>query len=95
MAALQQGVATVSTCGSHTDSILKRADGQAFLLAPDDDPTPFAHHACQLLHDPARRSQIARSGQALYEAAFGWNVLAAQLVEVLRHPSDPSSGPPR
>ena len=94
MAALQQGVATVSTYGSHTDMILQRANGQAFLLAPDDDPNTFARYACALLHDPARRTRIAGRGQALYQAAFDWNVLAAQLVEALNDPVGLSAGSP-
>ena len=84
MAALQQGVATVSTRGSHTDSMLQQADGHAFLLA--DDLEQYRHYACLLLRDPARRAEIAQAGQALYRAAFDWNVIAAHLVEALERP---------
>ena len=83
LAALQQGVATVSTRGSHTGTLLRQADGQAFLLTPDDDPVAFARAACRLLHDPARRKAITGAGQALYREAFGWEVIASKLVEAL------------
>ena len=83
MTALQQGVATVSTRGSHTDTMLNQAAGHAFLLAADDDSGAYSRHACLLLQDPAHRAEIALAGQRLYQAAFGWNVIAAQLLEAL------------
>ncbi len=85
MAALQQGVATVSTRGRHTGSLLKKADGHAFLLLPDDDPAAFVRATVQLFHNPEQRLALAHAGQALYQDRFAWTVIAAQLAEVLEH----------
>ena len=78
MVALQHGIATVSTHGSHTDPVLKKEHDAAFLLAPDDDPNTYRRYAEALFRDPARRTAIAQAGQALYQRTFDWNVIAAR-----------------
>lgn len=85
MAALQHGVATVSTHGRQTDTVLHQANGQAFLLAPDHDPDAYLHHACRLFREPRRRAEMAQAGRVLYRNTFEWEVIATRLLTVLEH----------
>lgn len=94
MAALQHGVPTVSTSGSHTGSLLRNAAGQAFVLTPDDDADAYALAVGPLLRDPDRRTALGQAGQILYQSHFDWNVIAARLVDALaRYPADVATRP--
>ena len=90
MAGLQHGVPTVTTCGRHTAPWMRAAHDDAFLLAPEDAPDQFAHHAHALMTDSSRRRQIGDGGQAFYQRHFDWPVLAAQLRRALA-PSEGAS----
>ena len=80
MTALQHGVATLSTVGNQTDTILSENNGSAFLLAPDDDAAHFVTLAQRLMRDADLRHQLGLAGQALYRAHFTWERIAEKLL---------------
>lgn len=83
---LQHSVPTVGTAGELTDALLKDADGEAFLLAPVDDPVTFERHALTLLREDDRRARIAAAARALYDGSFSFEVIAEQLLAGLSTP---------
>ena len=80
MAALQHGVATVGTCGSRTDTLLKQEDGSAFLLAEAHSSDEFCAHTLRLAQSADLRRQIGTQGQRLYETRFAWPQIAKQML---------------
>jgi glycosyltransferase involved in cell wall biosynthesis len=89
MAALQHCVPTVATAGTQTDPILRRNDGNAFVLRPETDVDGFAEAASALQRDPETRKQLGRFAHRLYRDEFDWPVLARRVEEVLRRNSPP------
>jgi glycosyltransferase involved in cell wall biosynthesis len=82
MAALQHEIAVVGTSGHLTDRMLL-TERSALCLAPVSEPGRFVDSSVRLAGDPDARRQLAREGRRLYERAFDWPVIAAQLLEVL------------
>lgn len=91
MVGLQHGVATVSTYGSHTDTLLRARNDAAFVLTPHEDPGAFAAAAVDLARDPARRTALGDAGRALFDACFTWDRLADGLLAHLQAPTAPDS----
>ncbi|MDX1548906.1 MAG: glycosyltransferase [Rhodothermales bacterium] len=87
VAALQHGVPTLATAGSHTGALLRAAGGDAFALAPDDDAAAFAAQARALHSDPARRAALGQAGRAFFARHHAWDVLAARLAGALALPT--------
>ena len=83
LAGLQQGIATISTDGIHTDPSLREANGSAFLLCPDDDPHSYADLAASLFQDDARRASVAQAGAQLFSSSFTWEVLSTRFLQFL------------
>ncbi len=83
MTALQHGIATVGTRGCHTDAMLLREDGKAFLLSEANAPDTFARQALLLAADAKTRQEAGRQGQQLYEHEFAWNVITQRLLSAL------------
>jgi len=84
LAAVQHGVASVSTHGRHTDAFLRAADGEAFLLAPEGDADAFVAAVRALVHEPERRARIAKAARTLYLKHCDWPVLAEKFLHHLR-----------
>jgi glycosyltransferase involved in cell wall biosynthesis len=89
MAALQHGVPTVATAGTQTDPILRRNDGNAFVLRTETDVDGFAEAASALQRDPEKRKQLGRFAHRLYRKEFDWPVLARRVEDVLCRNSPP------
>lgn len=86
MVGLQHGVATVSTIGTDTGTLLESQNNTAFLLASDDDPAQFVEQVGHLAEDAPRRRQLAQHGQSFYDETFSWPAIASTLQAVLtRH----------
>lgn len=84
MAALQHGVAVVGTRGHHTDAELIAADGKALLLAPAEDLAAFDAAVLRLAEDAQLRGQIGAGGEEMFNRAYSWPAIAAQLMEILQ-----------
>ncbi len=93
MVGLQHGIATLSTSGEHTDTLLSDLAGTAFMLSADGNVDAFARQAVALVDDPGFRNRVALEGQAFFERSLSWPRIAAQLVEVLRDMPDRSQSP--
>lgn len=91
LAGLQHGIASVSTKGTQTDALLCEADGDAFLLADEDDPAGFARCVQELVHSPTQRQAMGQSGQALYTCRFSWPVIAQRLLGYMHEVDHPVS----
>lgn len=83
LVALQHGVPTIGTHGPLTDSMLHAHDDTAFVLAPADDPSAFGRAAAALYRDPARRSEMGKEAQRLFESHFGWDTIADRALRAL------------
>jgi glycosyltransferase involved in cell wall biosynthesis len=68
MAALANGVATVSTTGALTERIWTETGAVA--LVPASNPRALAHTVIRLLNDPAGRAALAAAGRRTYDAHF-------------------------
>ncbi|MGA2011163.1 MAG: glycosyltransferase [Solirubrobacteraceae bacterium] len=77
MAALQHGLATVTTTGERTDPVL--LDPEVFGPAIGDDADRFCAEAVALALDPALRERRGLAGRALFARCFDWPVLCARL----------------
>jgi glycosyltransferase involved in cell wall biosynthesis len=84
MAALQHGLAVVTTAGPSTDPVFREADGRAVVLAPAGDAESFAAAAAGLAAAPERRRAVAREGRRLFEETFAWPVVARRLLALAR-----------
>ena len=91
MVGLQHGVATVSTTGPDTGTLLESHNNTAFLLASDDRPAQFVEQVCRLAKDPPRRRQLAQRGQSFYDETFSWPAIASTLQAALARHRSPSS----
>lgn len=80
---LQQGVATVSTHGIHTDSMLRASTPTAFLLAPDDAPDAYAKLALRLGSDSLERAAVAQAGAELFARTFTWEAISNRFLRLL------------
>jgi glycosyltransferase involved in cell wall biosynthesis len=83
MVGLQHGVATVSTSGIQTDAELQALDGEAYLLAPDDDPDRFVERVLALAAEPEVRARIGEAGQRLFERSFSWERIVDSLLDYM------------
>ena len=83
MAGLQHGVATVSTSGCHTDSLLGNQNGRGFLLAGADDPEEFCQMTVRLSDDRVQRESLGREAMEFYDSQFAWPGIAASLLSAL------------
>jgi glycosyltransferase involved in cell wall biosynthesis len=81
MAALQHGIAVVTTRSERTDAALLE-DG-ALAMAGPDDADGFAAQAVALALDGDLRARHAASCRALYERHFSWPAIAARLCGVI------------
>jgi glycosyltransferase involved in cell wall biosynthesis len=80
MTGLQHGVATVGTSGIHTDRMLRKEDGRAFLLADSHSEEAFHRHVRCLAGDAERRASLGEEGQCLFEREFCWERIAARML---------------
>jgi glycosyltransferase involved in cell wall biosynthesis len=85
MVGLQHGVATVSTIGPDTGTLLTSHRDDAFLLAREDHPAQFAVHACHLTKEISDRQRLAQQGQSFYQKMFSWPAIASRLQAALSH----------
>ncbi len=83
MVALQHGIPTVSTRGSHTDTDLLAADGTAFRLVDESDDKGFADATVSLMHDPAERAKMGGAAREMYHRMFSWDVIAQTMYSEL------------
>lgn len=89
MAAMQHGVAIVTTASEFTDRCL--TDGEALAFSAADDCSGFASQAARLAADAPVRAKRAVAGRALYERHFSWPVVCAGLRAAIVAASKPSS----
>jgi glycosyltransferase involved in cell wall biosynthesis len=83
MTGLQHGVATVGTRGVNTDTMIRREDGRALLLADVDAADRFSEHVRRLLADAALRERLGGEARRLYCREFAWDRLASRLLAAL------------
>ena len=89
MAALQHGLATVSTRAYHTDNLLLAEDKRAFVLASATDPDDFAAHVCELAGDEPRRQSLGAAALQLFDQKFSTPVLADVMFnELMKAPAN-------
>lgn len=81
MAALQHGIATITTRSEHTDVAL--AESEAFGFAAVDDLAGFVAQATRMGADAETRAERALAGRALFERHFSWPALCAGLREAI------------
>ena len=81
MAALQHGVATITTRSDKTEAAL--ADSNAMVLTPAGDAASFARQAAVVAADATLRRTHAIAGQQLYERCFSWPVVCVRLRDVI------------
>lgn len=74
MAALRHGAPVLTTEGHLTEEFWSAEDAVLLVAAADSDA--FVEEAVALLDDPARRTEIGRRGQRLYDARFDMKRLA-------------------
>jgi glycosyltransferase involved in cell wall biosynthesis len=86
MAALQHGVAVVTTASDRTEAMLM--DGDALAFAAADDPDGFAAEAVRVGVDPTVRKQHALAGRSLYDRHFSWPVVCAGLRAAINPPQE-------
>jgi len=92
MAGLQHGVPTVGTSGVSTDSVLRAADGRAFLLSPAESPQAFCECVLRLSTDGDLRLMLGAGAGALYEREFDWTTLAKRLLDALTERGQSAGG---
>jgi glycosyltransferase involved in cell wall biosynthesis len=85
MAALQHGLPIVGTAGPFTDGILREAT-DALLLVDPHRPNASAEAAVRLAGARSEREARGRAARALYEQAFDWPVISAELLAKLPMP---------
>jgi glycosyltransferase involved in cell wall biosynthesis len=83
MAALQQGVAVLTTQSDQTDAILVRSPAALELAPVSGGTAAFAALARSLMCEPRRRAMLASAGRELYSERFAWPVHARTLIEGL------------
>jgi glycosyltransferase involved in cell wall biosynthesis len=79
MAAIQHGVAVVTTDGPATGPAL-RGSGLALV---DGGVEEFARAVVRLAGDSVARESVARAGEELYEASFSWPVITHRFLSGL------------
>ncbi len=79
MVAFQHGLATVTTRGPLTDTVLAREDGKAFLLSGMNIPNHFQMQVLRLARETELRSRIAQGAATLYEQEFAWPKVVQKL----------------
>jgi glycosyltransferase involved in cell wall biosynthesis len=81
MAAMQHGVATVTTLSASTETVLR--NGRALAFAAPDDRDRFAAQAVRVATDAPARDEYARAGRALYDRQFSWPIVCARLRQAI------------
>jgi hypothetical protein len=76
-------VPSVTTLGVHSDPILRRASGAAFVTSPAGDPAAFAARAVTLAGDPAARAAMRPAARDLYDQEFAFDRASARLMAML------------
>lgn len=82
MAAFQQAVPVLGTCGSSTDGVLRTAEG-ALRLVPVRSPTRFGDAAVCLAGDADLRRRMGEGGRELYQRSFDWPITAVRALSAL------------
>lgn len=77
MAALEHGVAVATTVGHNTGRELAKAGWLGLVGA--DDRAGYARLVAELMHDDARRHQLAAAGKAQHDREFAWPVVVERL----------------
>ena len=90
--AMAFGLPVVATSVGAVPEIV--GDGETGLLVPPRDPAALADACAALLGDPARARRLGEAGRARVEERFGWDRVAARMLEVLL-PADSQPGQPR
>jgi glycosyltransferase involved in cell wall biosynthesis len=67
------------------------AHGETGLLVPPRDPAALAAACTAFLSDPAGARRFGEAGRARFAELFGWDRVAARMLEVLR-PATPAGG---
>jgi glycosyltransferase involved in cell wall biosynthesis len=81
--ALQHAIATVGTAGENTGPMLSSQDGEAFLLAPSDQPDGFVAAVRRAVEDVALRRQLELGAADLFRSVFAWDQIASKLLAIL------------
>ncbi len=79
--AMACGVPVVSTDGGALPEVV----GDAGIIVPTADAEALAAAIAALLHNPARRAELARRGRERILARFSWRVLAHTLSDYYEH----------
>jgi glycosyltransferase involved in cell wall biosynthesis len=83
MAGLQHGVPGVTTLGVHSDQVLRRASGTAFVASPAGDAASFAAQSVALAADPALREAMRPAARKLYDEEFAFDRASSRLMAML------------
>jgi len=79
MAALAHGRPTITTAGTHTETLWQTSDAVA--LAPAEDTAAFVELALGLLENPEQRASLGAAALELYQRQFGIEHVVTQLRE--------------
>jgi glycosyltransferase involved in cell wall biosynthesis len=93
MAGLANEVASVTTTGEATDSVLATAVDEAFLAAPSTAPTRYVDQVLRLCASSSLRRDIGDAGRRLYATHFGWDVVPKALLRTLEQSTKPNERP--
>jgi len=88
MTALQHGRSVVGTDGPLTDSILKSADGSAFLLADSGNSEEFAVLVQRLAASADIRAEFGDRAAVLYAQEFDWPTITTRMINAIRLESE-------
>ena len=83
MTGIQHGIATAGTYGINTDSLLKTANGTAFLLAEAGNADEFLRNVTSLSGSEELRAEVARAGAAFYRDEFDRQQIANRLLGLM------------
>ena len=81
IAALQHGLATITTSGPSTEAFLSRSG--ALLLADAEDPDGFSRQATRLVREETLRASLGEEARRLYEQSFSWPVICVALCNAI------------
>ncbi len=83
IAALQAGIAVVSTAGHHTESIWTTPDAKGVLLSPASDLSAWIKNVHILAGDRSHQKRCGIMNRKLFEQKFTWSEIALRMIHQL------------
>ena len=83
IAALQAGIAVVSTAGYHTESIWTTPDAAGVLLSPANDLSAWIKNVQTLAGDQSHQKRCGIMNRKFFERNFTWSEIAMRMIHQL------------